>query len=70
MEENQEVHFFFISSIINTTYLFISQNLSQELEQKVVDIFKKFDTDGSKSIDKDESASYWYYIILPFFNFK
>jgi len=36
-----------------------NQELNPELQEKVLEIFRKFDADGSKSIDKNETSSYW-----------
>ena len=34
-------------------------DMPQDLRQKCLDLFRKIDTDGSKSIDKEETLKFW-----------
>lgn len=34
--------------------------LSPKVEEKVMEVFRRIDTDGSKLIDKAETLKYWY----------
>lgn len=36
-----------------------STKLSPKVEEKVMQVFRRIDVDGSKSIDKAETLKYW-----------
>ncbi|KAM3138908.1 hypothetical protein pb186bvf_008921 [Paramecium bursaria] len=40
------------------------KQLSPQLRQRVLTLFQKFDVDGSKSIEKNETIKYWYFIAI------
>jgi len=39
--------------------MFLNNKLSQPLEDKIMSVFKRIDTDGSGTIDKDETIKFW-----------
>ena len=41
------------------TYSYLFQELSPELKQLVDEVFKIFDKDNSKTIEKDEAIKHW-----------
>ena len=40
-------------------YIFYKK-LSPDLQKRVLDVFRRIDTDGSKTIDKTETLKFWY----------
>ena len=69
--KREGINFELLVKIINFVYLFSAlamgscvsiqkeRGLSPELEKKVLQVFRSMDVDGSKTIDKGETVSFW-----------
>ena len=64
-DKNKDVRFIYICFIYNGKF----QCLSPSLYEDIMSVFKKIDTDGSNTIDKEETLKYWLKKVSKFFKF-